>query len=123
LKLAGNVVIVDEAHNLVAAINSSHSVIITAEQLASTSELLLAYMNTFQQVLGSAKAATVTSIKGTVDRMTEKAADVLKARKFCNVFNPADIYAVKRLCCTAECFQEAHRVPLCEHTVPLDSQP
>ena len=75
LKLAGNIVVVDEAHNLVSAINSSHSVTITAEQLTSTSELLLSYMNTFQKLLGMAKAATVTAIKGTADRMAAKASE------------------------------------------------
>lgn len=69
---------VDEAHNLVSAINGSHSVIVSADQLMSTSELLLAYINTFQKLLGTAKATTVTSIKVTADRMAAKASDVLK---------------------------------------------
>lgn len=78
LRLAGNVVIVDEAHNLVSAINSSHSVTITTEQLTSTSGLLLSYMNTFQKLLGMPKAATVTAIKGTADRMAAKASEILQ---------------------------------------------
>lgn len=48
MELEGSVLIVDEAHNLVDAVNSSHSAAITATQLQAASTQLAAYFERFQ---------------------------------------------------------------------------
>lgn len=69
LDVAGSVVIIDEAHNLLGAINGAHSVALSADSLASMSELLGAYYARFQSRLGPAKAAAVTLARGLVERV------------------------------------------------------
>ena len=48
MRLAGSVVIVDEAHNLVGAVNSAHSAVLTAAQLETARMQLAAYHQRFQ---------------------------------------------------------------------------
>jgi chromosome transmission fidelity protein 1 len=69
LGLRNKIVIIDEAHNLLPAVNSSYSVTCAVETLHATSFLLAAYLNHFQTRLGVSKASTVTSLKNVSDRI------------------------------------------------------
>ena len=61
--------IVDEAHNLVAAVNSAHSVALSAAHLAAAARLLACYLNKLQGRLGARKAAGVTKLKALAERL------------------------------------------------------
>lgn len=63
------VVIIDEAHNLLPAINGSHSVALPAAALAGVTTLLAAYLRHFQARLGTAKAAAVTAALRLAERL------------------------------------------------------
>ena len=69
LQLQDSVVIIDEAHNLLPAINGSHSVTLSRCHLSSIVDLLGAYLRAFQSRLGAAKTAAVTSAKRLVERL------------------------------------------------------
>lgn len=51
VRLEGNVVVVDEAHNLVDAVNNVHSALITAQQLATAHSALESYYQRFRALL------------------------------------------------------------------------
>lgn len=51
VRLEGNVVVVDEAHNLVDAVNNVHSATISAQQLATAHSALDNYYQRFRSLL------------------------------------------------------------------------
>ena len=56
MRLAGSVVIVDEAHNLVSAINAAHAAVVSGRQLQAARAQLAAYHCRFQSRLAPGKA-------------------------------------------------------------------
>lgn len=51
VRLEGNIVVVDEAHNLVDAVNNVHSALVSAQQLATAQSALDNYFQRFRSVL------------------------------------------------------------------------
>ncbi len=51
MRLEGNIVVVDEAHNLVDAVNNVHSALVSAQQLATAQSALDNYFQRFRSVL------------------------------------------------------------------------
>jgi len=51
VRLEGNIVVVDEAHNLVDAVNNVHSAVISAEQLSTVLSALDNYHQRFRSLL------------------------------------------------------------------------
>ena len=74
-----NTVIIDEAHNLIPAINGAHSVSISVASLTKIVDLLDAYLSHFQSRLGAAKSTAVTSAK----RLTERLQCFMASIKVC----------------------------------------
>jgi chromosome transmission fidelity protein 1 len=69
LDVTNNIVVIDEAHNLLQAIKGAHSVSMTSGSLASMAELLSAYLTRFQSHLGASKATAVTLALGLAERV------------------------------------------------------
>lgn len=65
--LKGGVVIFDEAHNLIDAVNHTHSAEITMQQLSSAAQAVAAYMTRFQYLLGG-KNVYYLNVLGSVIR-------------------------------------------------------
>ena len=53
IRLAGSVVVVDEAHNLVAAVHDTHSALLSAQQIQTARSQLAAYYRRFQSRLAT----------------------------------------------------------------------
>lgn len=79
LRLQGSIVVVDEAHNLLPAIHSSHSVLLPLSSLHSTTKLLATYLDHFQTRLGTTKASTVTAVKNISERLAAAAPGLLES--------------------------------------------
>ena len=56
MRLTGSVVIVDEAHNLVSAVNAAHAAVVSVQQLQAARAQLAAYHHRFQSRLAPGKA-------------------------------------------------------------------
>ena len=56
MRLTGSVVIVDEAHNLVSAVNAAHAAVVSIRQLQAARAQLAAYHRRFQSRLAPGKA-------------------------------------------------------------------
>ncbi|KXL47785.1 hypothetical protein M433DRAFT_140653 [Acidomyces richmondensis BFW] len=69
ISLKGNVVIIDEAHNLMDAIESIHSVQITAVQLDRARESLLIYLQKFRTRLKGKNRVYVTQVVRVIDSL------------------------------------------------------
>jgi DEAD_2 len=69
LELHNAVVIIDEAHNLLPAINGSHSIALPSASLATIAALLGSYLSHFQSRLGGAKTQAVTAAKRLAERL------------------------------------------------------
>lgn len=80
VQLEGAVVIIDEAHNLLPAINGSHSVSLSSGSLSAIVDLLDAYLARFQGRLGGAKTEAVTSAKRLVERLLDFACSAAQVR-------------------------------------------
>jgi Rad3-related DNA helicase len=86
--LKDSVIIIDEAHNFVPAINGAHSVVLPRGGLKQACELLGHYLNKLQSRLGCAKASTATSLKGVAERLLAylgRVHDDVRSRTFCTV--------------------------------------
>ena len=84
VQLQDSVVIIDEAHNLLTAINSSHSISLSGANLRSIVNLLDAYLQRFQGRLGGGKTEAVTSAKRLVERLLAFACSSAQVRhKIC----------------------------------------
>jgi len=53
IKLAGSIVIVDEAHNLVRAVHDTHSALLSSQQIQTARSQLAAYYCRFQSRLAT----------------------------------------------------------------------
>ena len=95
IDVANNIVVIDEAHNLIPAINGAHSVSLSVSSLAKIVALLDAYLSQFQSRLGAAKATAVTSAK----RLTERLQLFLTAGKARAHFVPIFKRAVQGTLC------------------------
>ncbi|BDA42655.1 ATP-dependent DNA helicase DDX11 [Coccomyxa sp. Obi] len=75
VRLEGNVVVVDEAHNLVDAVNNVHSALVSAQQLATAQSALDNYFQRFRSVLapGNSKhIQTLICLASTLQRCWDK---------------------------------------------------
>jgi len=55
IRLAGSIVIVDEAHNLVAAVHDTHSALLSSQQIQTARSQLAAYYCRFQSRLATGR--------------------------------------------------------------------
>eukprot|EP00887_Chlorella_sp_A99_P000340 scaffold13.g340.t1 len=74
LKLEGAVVIVDEAHNLADAVNSSHSAELTSAQAATAHHQLAAYLSRFAAQLAPANCRNIQLLIRVADTLAKAAA-------------------------------------------------
>lgn len=69
ISLKGHVVVIDEAHNLMDAIESIYSVQITAKQLGRAREFLMVYLQKFRTRLKGANRVYVTQVVRVIDSL------------------------------------------------------
>jgi Rad3-related DNA helicase len=69
IPLTDNIVVIDEAHNLVETIHNLHSVTVTAAQLFCARRQLTAYFSRYQARLAAGNRACVSQLRGFVDAL------------------------------------------------------
>jgi chromosome transmission fidelity protein 1 len=71
IDLKGSVVVVDEAHNLVDAINSVHSAVVTEKQLSTAYHQLTSYQQRFRSRLGPGNLCNIDTLLMVASRLLE----------------------------------------------------
>jgi chromosome transmission fidelity protein 1 len=78
ISLEGNIVIFDEAHNIVEAANSIHSAEITTHQLNLVTEILENYSNRYRGIFSGKNLYNIQILKGVVSSLLEKIQQLTK---------------------------------------------